>query len=93
MPTEVLAKGTTAATSSDITVVAGTPINVGLFRADEAPIEADCKCKITRQDPDGNDQPTGLELNGVAPNIVLIGPGVYNVNRPEITVATGIQTD
>ena len=94
MPTEILAKGTTAATSTVITVVAGTPITVGLFRADEGPIEADCICPILREDPDGNDQPTGLVLNGINPNIVLIGPGLYFVDRPgSLKTATGVQTD
>lgn len=93
MPTQVLAKGTTAADTTEITVVAGTPKNIGLFRADEANVESDCKCPITRKDPDGNFQPTGLVLSGVNPNIVLIGAGVYIASRPVIKVATGIQTD
>ena len=93
MPTEVLAKGTTEANSTDITVAAGTPINVGLFRADEKEIEDHVQFPIYRKDPDGNYQPTGLTLYKYEPNVTLIGPGVYRVSRPVCTVATGIQTD
>ena len=93
MPTSVLAAGITATSSSEITVVAGTPKFIGLFRDDEGPIEADCVCPILRKDPNGDFNPTGIVLNGVNPNHNQEGAGVFIVRRPVIKYATGIQTD
>jgi len=94
MPTQILAAGTTAASSVDVVVGSGTTVNLGLFRDDEAPIEAAAVCPIYRKDPGGKYGLTGLVLSGKDPNLVIIAQGTYQVRRPAgLKKATGIQKD
>ena len=94
MATEILAAGTTAANSADVVVVAGAPVNVMLFRDDEAKIEPKCTCPIFKQDSDGNWNPTTWSLNHDSPTRVLVGAGTYQIRRPAgLVKATGIAID
>ena len=94
MPTTNLAAGTTGADSSDITVVAGTPKTIGVFRDDEKPISSECECQVYRKDANGDYTPTGLWIGAKQPNVVLHGPGVFMVRRPDsLTYPHGISED
>jgi len=81
MPTIVLVSGTTEASSDDITVVAGTPVNVGAFRDDEAYNEDDFRGQVFRKGPDENYNPTNFTITMSKPNLLIVGAGVYQVRR------------
>jgi hypothetical protein len=94
MPTQVLAPGTTEASSSDITVEAGTPVNVGAYRDDEQLLEPEFRGLIYRKDAAGDYNPTNFSVHREKPNQVIVGPGIYQVRRTgAISKNTGIQTD
>jgi len=94
MPTQILAPGVGLDTSDEITVVAGAPVNVGLYRADGKNIERTCRGNIYRKDPDGVFNPTSYALYPDEPNLILVGAGVYHVVRVgAFLVPTGIQVD
>jgi len=94
MSIEILAAGVDAADSTEIIVIGGVSINVGLFRDDEELIEPLCGCRIFRKDPNGNLNPTRLILNYEIPNIVITGTGNYIVRRPgNLRHPTGIHID
>ena len=94
MATQILAVGTGAGTSSNVTVTAGTPVVVGLFQAATAtPIPyfgESVLCDL--QDPNGNWVQQSPVLNAQNPSIVLIGPGVYRFRRPATSVSVGVMT-
>jgi len=94
MATEILAAGTTEASSADVIVAAGAPVNVMLFRDDEAKVEAGCTCPIFKIDSDGNWNPTTWSLNRDSPTRILVGAGTYQIRRyANISYATGIASD
>jgi len=94
MPTQILAEAATAANSSpDTVVVAGTPKTLGLFRAGELKIELNERAFITRKDAAGEYQPTGLMLSSTQHDIVIIAPGTYRVERPEVEDGFGVIED
>ena len=117
MPTQVLAPGTTAASSSDITVTSSATVamyrplddsllledglgdllteggDVILFETqsgDACPIND--YCEIMLKDPVGTYGPTGKFLYSHEPYAVL-GPGVWRVDRPAVSIPIGIQQD
>lgn len=118
MPSQVLAAGTTAASSSDITVTSYT--TVALFRPidDNLILEEDPDAdllledgsillleeqggdsiaisdylEIKIKDPNGAYNPTGIFLKSHQPAMIL-GPGVWRVDRPVTTTPIGVQTD
>lgn len=94
MPTLTMATTTAAANSADITVVAGTPINVGLYTDAGGDIgAANVTANISRKNPNATYTLTGMTLGYYAPNIVLDGPGVYRVEKSASAIAVGVVTD
>lgn len=73
-----LAVGTTAATSTDITVDETGAVTVGLF-ATSAPVPAYAVGKLYQDSPSG-DVYLG-DLTNAQPTRTLIGPGTYRVRR------------
>jgi len=85
----VLASGTTAAQSSDIVVLQGQPVTVGIFSA--APLPATTRCAISIKGPTGS-QVVGW-LNGDTVATTITAAGTYFVTRPALTVAAGVFTE
>ncbi|RLC98854.1 MAG: hypothetical protein DRI65_17830 [Chloroflexota bacterium] len=93
MANEILAAGTTAEVAADVVVIAGSPVNVALFRDDENRVEHKCQCSIFKQDPNGDWNPTSWTLNRDSPVRIIAGAGTYQIRRPALSYATGISTD
>jgi len=89
--TTILAAGSTAATSSDVTVAAGASVSVGLFSA--AGIPKDIELPIYMDTP-SLDAQVGV-LTAKTPAIVLSGPGVFRVRREALanSVSVGVFAD
>lgn len=86
MSTSILAIGTTAATSSSVTVAVGAPVTVGLFVTGGGTIpyiEDPVLCDI--EDPGATFTQTSIILDSRDPVVLLIAPGVYRFRRPVIT--------
>jgi hypothetical protein len=79
MATELLAVGTTAASSSDLVVVAGTPATVALKNT-AAPVPAGASVRIEIKDDAGAYSAIG-ELTGHNIAAVIAGPGSYRFSR------------
>ena len=91
---EILAAGLGDGISSDVTVAAGAPVNVMLFRDDESKIEHQCVGSIYKQDPNGNWNHTTWTLNRDSPTRVIVGAGTYQIRRSGgFTHPTGIASD
>ena len=89
--TTILAAGSTAATSSDVTVAAGEAVSVGIFSA--AGIPADIALPVYMDTPSLDAQVGVLTAN--VPAIVLSGPGVFRVRREALagSVSVGAFSD
>ena len=90
--TVILTPGTTTAYSSDITVVAGTPVTIGAFVEGDAnasyALDRDVSLVIEKEtEPGENFVDTGFRLQGFVndvgsgPNVTLTGAGIYRVRR------------
>lgn len=89
MSTSILAVGTTAATSTSVTVVAGSPVTVGLFVAGGGIIpyfDPPIVCDI--EDPNTAFSQTQVILDSTVPTALLIAPGIYRFRRPVISGAS-----
>lgn len=75
MATELLATGSTAANSSELTVAAGTPVTVSI-KGDTAPVEVG----IFLKDDAGAFKKVG-SLTSDRPAICISAPGVYRFTR------------
>lgn len=77
----ILAIGTTAATSADVTVAAGTPLTVGLNDAGGKRVNFGAAVEIQVKDNNGEyflvDTLKGLGK----PQVVIYGPGTYRFVR------------
>lgn len=82
----ILAAGSTAAVSSDVTLLAGQEATVGIFAAGKLPVNA--KLVISMDTPGGDT--AVADLTRVRPAVVLSGPGTYRVRRPVITGSVGV---
>jgi hypothetical protein len=83
MATQLLAPGTTAADSADITASAGTPVTLFLKGTADGPADSGALCEIKVKDTSGFYHKIG-ELNGRDPGkaaVVIDGPGTYRVSR------------
>lgn len=82
MATEILATGNTAENSSEFTVTAGTPLTVALKggSASNGPVAIQLK-----DDEEEWVQVGALGGGGAPPAVVINGPGVYRLVRPEGT--------
>lgn len=93
MATQILAVGTGAGTSSNVTVSAGTPITVGLFITGGGTIPQVERVLCDIQDSNTNWTQTQVYLDAFNPTVVLIGPGVYRFRRVAAeTVSVGVMT-
>lgn len=95
MPTQILAVGTGAGTSSNVTVTAGTPVTVGIFQAASATpfpnFDGEILCDL--QDSNLNWVQQSVTLDSFNPTTVLIGPGVYRFRRSAtVTASVGVFT-
>lgn len=81
----VLAAGITAATSTDIVVMDGSTVTVGIFSAAPASVPPDLVLGID-QDTPGADN-TVSYLDDTQRQVVLSGPGTFRVKRPAYTGA------
>lgn len=86
---EIIASGTTAASSSDFTVVAGTPVTVFLKDAAGAVVDQYARALIQIKDTAGEYFTVGV-LTGYEPALIIDGPGDYRVTRELATVAFGV---
>lgn len=77
----ILAAAQTAATSSDVTVAAGSVLTVGIFATGDIPTGVEIGVYI---DTPGSDLIADV-LNFVRPAKVISGPGTFRVVRPNIT--------
>lgn len=92
--TTILASGTSAGVSSDITLIQGETRTVGIFHAagDEPP---DACCLTIYIDTPGEDRKIGV-LNKAVPALVISGPGTFRIRRPDISqygVSVGVFTE
>lgn len=87
----ILTAGSTAATSSDVTVAAGAAVSIGVFSA--AAIPSGIELPIYMDTP-ALDAQVGT-LTDDAPVIVLSGPGVFRVRREALagSVSIGVFAD
>lgn len=75
----ILAVGTTAATSTDVTVAAGASASIGIFATSAEP-PWDCSANVMMDTPSGDIHVARLERNN--PVVVANGPGTFRVVRP-----------
>lgn len=83
MSTSILAVGTTPATSTSVTVVAGSPVTVGLFVTGGGTVpylDSPVLCDI--EDPNTTFVQAPLILDSLNPVALLIAPGIYRFRRP-----------
>jgi len=80
MATEILAVGTTAANSADVTIAAGATLTVCLKDAAGAVIGNAAKVEIQLKD-DAGEYFTVATLTGGRPSIVIVGAGTYRFSR------------
>ena len=74
--TTAIAIGATYAESSDLTVISGLPVTVGMMGA----TSASAGIQIFAKSPDGNYQKVG-DLDFAKPVKVIDGPGTYKMVR------------
>lgn len=80
--TQILAPGTSAATSSDVVVAAGASVNLGLYSAAAATLPADAMFNIFIKTPGANTFIGRLVATQVAQ---VAGPGTFVVVREAYT--------
>lgn len=83
----ILASNVTAAQSSDVVIVAGTPKVIGLFVATGA-LDPAVSLQVCLKTP-GSDTVIG-NLTYARPALQLSGSGTYRVIRKAVTVAVGV---
>ncbi|TPM58981.1 hypothetical protein FJ959_08895 [Mesorhizobium sp. B2-2-4] len=76
MATQILATGSTAADSADVTVAAGTPITVGL----KGVVDANALVIIYLKDDGAAYNQVG-RLTSDVPSIMISAPGTYRFSR------------
>lgn len=90
----------TAAIDINVTVVAGTPVHLGLYTA-AGPVPS-CQCLISRKNPAGTFAPTGYVLTSADPsgdaqktdiNFNMVAAGDYVIHKPATTIAIGVFKD
>lgn len=80
MATEILAIGTTATSSSDVTVSSGSTLTVCLKDAAGAVVGAGAKVEIQLK-ADSGEYFTVATLTGGRPALVIMGAGTYRFTR------------
>lgn len=85
----IIAVGTTAASSSDITVAANTPQTVFLTLTAGGFISE--RARVLVQMKDASNQYTNIdELNKHRPALILDGPGIYRATRLSTGASCGV---
>lgn len=83
----ILATGTTAATSTDVVIAAGSVVTVGIFcAAPDVPVGLDwepIQFTVLEKTPGADNKIDTLNFGKKA--VVLSGPGTYRVARPAYT--------
>jgi hypothetical protein len=93
MATQLLATGSTAASTADVVVAAGTPVTLFLKVAGNVPVDANYTVRATIEikDSDGSYHEVGA-LTGQDPARVVDGPCTVRVTRfATTTVPFGIE--
>jgi len=93
MPVALISPTTAASNSADFTVTGSTAVSVGLYTAAGGGMAGDVSVGISRKNPAGTYQSTGLVVSGAVPNVVVAAPGVYRAEKPATAVAVGVVTD
>lgn len=89
--TQILAAGTTAATSTDVTLLAAAFANISAFTSGGSYWPANLALGVYI-DTNGDDALVGT-LTQNSPRFVAQGPGVYRVRRPVTPQAIGVTSD
>jgi hypothetical protein len=87
--TQILAAGTTAATSTDVVLTAGSHANVSIFSAGVIPGNAKLYLNI---DTNGADALV-VEMGAALQSYHLIGPGTFRLFRPAQTASIGASSE
>ncbi|HYD66184.1 hypothetical protein [Azospirillum sp.] len=88
MATEILAVGTTAASSSDVTVADGSTLTVCLKDA-AGPGVGNARVEIQLKD-DAGEYFTVATLTGSRSSLVIVGAGTYRFSRSAGAAACGV---
>lgn len=80
MATEILAVGTSAANSGDVTIAAGSTLTVCLKDAAGPAVGSTARVEIQIKD-DAGEYFTVATLTGGRPSIVIVGAGTYRFSR------------
>lgn len=89
--TQILAAGTTAATSTDITLTTGAHANISIFTASNSqiPDAARLELRIGTNGADALD----VVLSRTKQTHHLIGPGIWRLYRPAQAIAIGASSE
>lgn len=93
MPTTLIAPKTAAELSADVPVSQGGSVNFGLYRAGGGSMNSEVVVPLTRKNPAGTYEDTGLSLSASTPNQVVYGAGVYRAEKPVTAAVIGVMTD
>lgn len=88
--TQILAAGTTTATSTDVTIAAGAFANVTAFTSGNQWANGDYLTVFI--DTNGDDQAIA-QLTFDEPGVTLQGPGVFRVKRTPLNSALGASSE
>jgi hypothetical protein len=90
MSTVILAAGTAAANSTDVTVTAGVPVTLFLFSGSSGPVPSEADCDVQIKETVGGTYHTIGKLTGRDPGVVIDSPGTYRVARNLTTASVGV---
>lgn len=93
MPTALFTPVTAATNTADQTIPAGGQLTFGLYQAAGGNLPSGFDAPITRKNPSGTYDATGLSLNAANPNQVIAAGGVFRVEKPVTAVAVGVDVD
>lgn len=92
MATEILATGTAAADSSEVTVTAGTPVTLFLKKGSSGPVGSTVRAVIKIKSSGGFYHEVSA-LDGQRQAAVIDGPGTFIVSREETKEAFGVDKE
>lgn len=87
----ILASGTDTGTSSDVTITAGSSVNVGIFVSSGA-LPASLQANVLMDTPGTGDVQIGT-LTSANPAQTIVGPGTFRVQRIASRQAFGIYSE
>jgi hypothetical protein len=86
---ELIATGTTAADSADVTVTAGVPVTVFLKKGSDGIVPSTARALVQIKSSGGFYHEVGA-LTGQIQALVIEGPGVYRISRVVDTGSFGV---